>query len=150
PAHYLRISILFKEPFWRAQIPGAYFLSDSFGGCCIYDEGARHPCAPSGVLGWLLTGNDAMTLSNCEDRELIDMALDSLPQSLKIARPLCLEGRVHRWIGTINALPGGNPVLSLDARHRPDPRNHPGLLLAGDYLFDSTLNGVFDSADYAT
>jgi monoamine oxidase/SAM-dependent methyltransferase len=150
PAHYLRISILFKEPFWRAEIPGAYFLADSFGGCCVYDEGFRHPCAPFGVLGWLLTGNDAMTLSNCEDRELIDMALDSLPQSLKRGRALHLEGRVHRWIGTLNALPGGNPVHSLERRHRPDPENHPGLVLAGDYLFDSTLNGAFDSADYAT
>jgi hypothetical protein len=25
---------------------------------------------------------------------------------------------------------------------------HPNLFLVGDYLFDSTLNGVLDSADY--
>ena len=34
-----------------------------------------------------------------------------------------------------------------DARHRPEPVEHPGLFVVGDYLFDSTLNGVKDSAD---
>src|SRR5208283_879486 len=38
PAHYLRMSVLFKEPFWRDQIPGSYFMTDAFGGCCVYDE----------------------------------------------------------------------------------------------------------------
>jgi SAM-dependent methyltransferase len=32
----------------------------------------------------------------------------------------------------------------------PEPKRHPGLLLVGDYLFDSTLNGLLDSSDYAT
>ncbi len=31
----------------------------------------------------------------------------------------------------------------------PEPVDHPGLLLIGDYLFDSTLNGVLDSARVA-
>jgi hypothetical protein len=31
-----------------------------------------------------------------------------------------------------------------------DPDRLPGLLLVGDYLFDSTLNGVYASADLAT
>ena len=26
---------------------------------------------------------------------------------------------------------------------------HPGLFVCGDYLFDSTLNGVLDSAEFA-
>ena len=34
--------------------------------------------------------------------------------------------------------------------HRPDPEQHPGLVLVGDYLFDSTLNGLLDSSDAAT
>jgi SAM-dependent methyltransferase len=34
--------------------------------------------------------------------------------------------------------------------HRPEPKNHPGLVIVGDYLFDSTLNGLFDSSDAAT
>src|SRR5205807_7062046 len=63
PAHYLRVSALFQEPFWRQQVPGSYFMSDAFGGCCVYDEGARHPCEPYGVLGWLLAGSDALALS---------------------------------------------------------------------------------------
>src|SRR5262249_53333839 len=58
PAHYLRMTLLFKRPFWREQVPGSYFMTDAFGGCCVYDEGARHPCDPYGVLGWLLAGND--------------------------------------------------------------------------------------------
>jgi hypothetical protein len=33
------------------------------------------------------------------------------------------------------------------ARHRPEPTQHPRLFVVGDYLFDSTLNGVLDSAD---
>ena len=34
--------------------------------------------------------------------------------------------------------------------HRPEPKEHPGLVLVGDYLFDSTLNGLLDSSDAAT
>ena len=34
--------------------------------------------------------------------------------------------------------------------HRPDPKDHPGIVLVGDYLFDSTLNGLLDSSDAAT
>jgi SAM-dependent methyltransferase len=34
--------------------------------------------------------------------------------------------------------------------HRPDPKRHPGLVVVGDYLFDSTLNGLLDSSDAAT
>jgi hypothetical protein len=34
-----------------------------------------------------------------------------------------------------------------EARHRPEPVGHPGLFVVGDYLFDSTLNGVLDSAE---
>ena len=29
----------------------------------------------------------------------------------------------------------------------PDPDRHPNFFVVGDYLFDSTLNGVADSAD---
>jgi monoamine oxidase len=35
PAHYLRISCLFKRPFWRGQMKGSYFMLDAFGGCCL-------------------------------------------------------------------------------------------------------------------
>jgi hypothetical protein len=32
-------------------------------------------------------------------------------------------------------------------RHLPDPQEHPGLFVVGDYLFDSTINGVLHSAN---
>jgi SAM-dependent methyltransferase len=150
PAHYLRVSILFENPFWRERIPGDFFMSDAFGGCCVYDEGRRHPCEPYGVLGWLLAGNDAMVLGNLDDDKLIQMVLNSLPDSMAAGRGTMIEGKVHRWVGALNGLPGGNPVLSLRCRHMPEPVNHSGLLVVGDYLIDSTLNGTFHSADYAT
>src|SRR5438445_4100346 len=34
--------------------------------------------------------------------------------------------------------------------HRPEPKEHPGIVVVGDYLFDSTLNGLLDSSDAAT
>lgn len=150
PAHYLRMSVLFEKPFWRKQVPGSYFMMDAFGGCCVYDEGARHPCEPFGVLGWLLAGTDAMALSNLDDQRLIELALDSLPESLAHGRQLFMEGRVHRWVGTISGLPGGQPAHDVRQRHLVDPHGHPGLYVMGDYLFDSTINGVFDSADFVT
>jgi monoamine oxidase len=150
PAHYLRMTLLFRQPFWREQVPGSYFMMDAFGGCCLYDEGARHPCEPYGALGWLLAGNDAMALSNYDDERLIRLALDSLPAPLAHGRELYLEGKVQRWVGTINGLPGGNPTHDIKVRHVPEPHRHPGLFVVGDYLFDSTLNGTFDSADYVT
>jgi hypothetical protein len=34
--------------------------------------------------------------------------------------------------------------------HRPEPPEHPGVVVVVDYLFDSTLNGVLRSAHIAT
>ena len=34
--------------------------------------------------------------------------------------------------------------------HRPEPKNHPGFVVVGDYLFNSTLNGLLNSSDAAT
>lgn len=148
PAHYLRVTVLFKEPFWRSQLQDSYFMLDAFGGCCLYDESSRNDNDSSGVLGWLLAGEAALTLSNCSDEELIYIVLDSLPSSLRHGRELFLEGRVHRWIGSVNGLPAGLPPMNMDSRHLPEPRQHPHLFVVGDYLFDSTLNGLLDSADY--
>jgi hypothetical protein len=100
-----------------------------------------------GVLGWLLAGEAALTLSNLDDEALIERVLDSLPPCLSHGRELLLEGRVHRWVGAVNGLPSGNPVREPDSRHLPEPEVHQELFVVGDYLFDSTLNGVFDSAD---
>jgi SAM-dependent methyltransferase len=102
------------------------------------------------VLSWLVAGNDAMVLSNLADSELLRLVLDSLPEALSEGRGLAREVKVHRWNAAINALPGGHPVLPLHERHQPDARTFPNLYLVGDYLFDSTLNGVYDSADYVS
>ena len=150
PAHYLRISLLFDEPFWGAKIPGAWFMSEAFGGCCVYNEGARHDVGKHGVLNFLIAGSDALAFANLSEQELIEAALKSLPSSLGDARAFFMEGKVHRWLSSVNALPGGLPVRDVMTNHRPEPKQHPGLVVVGDYLFDSTLNGLLDSSDAAT
>lgn len=148
PAHYLRITILFEQPFWRDAFTDSYWMLDRFGGCCLYDESSRVPGSTHGVLGWLLAGEVAEQKSSLSDGELIAEALDSLPHFLTHGRHDFIEGRVHRWIGAVNALPGGIVPQSHDRRHQPEPLEHPNLFLVGDYLYDSTLNGVLDSAEY--
>jgi protoporphyrinogen oxidase/SAM-dependent methyltransferase len=150
PAHYLKISILFEKPFWGAKIPGSWFMSEAFGGCCVYNEGSRHDVGKHGVLTWLIAGSDALAFANLSDQELIDAALKSLPPALGDARAHFLEGKPYRWLSSVSALPGGLPARDVMTNHRPDPGQHPGLVLVGDYLFDSTLNGLLDSSDAAT
>jgi len=150
PAHYLRVSVLFDSPFWGDQVPGAWFMSETFGGCCVYQEGARHDVGKHGVLNWLIAGSDALAFANLSDEELISAALKSLPASFGNAREHFVEGKIHRWLSSVNSIPGGNPVRDIITNHRPEPKEHPGVVLVGDYLFDSTLNGLLDSADAAT
>jgi monoamine oxidase len=147
PAHYLRVSVLFEKPFWRDHICESYFMSDAFGGCCVYDETSRVDGCSYGVLGWLLAGEAALTMANLDEAELIDAVISSLPKQLGDGRKFFLEGKVHRWAGAVNGLPAGFPAREPDARHVPEPEDHPDLFVVGDYLFDSTLNGVMDSAD---
>ena len=148
PAHYLRVSVLFREIFWgQAFQEDSYLMLDAFGGCCLYDESSRNGCRSAGVLGWLLAGDAAMIASNHTDEQLIRRVIDSLPSFLQRGRELFVEGQVHRWIGSVNALPGGSPVLDMESRHIPEPAR-PNLFAVGDYLFDSTINGVLDSADF--
>ena len=151
PGHYVRVSALFKKPFWRRLITGSWFMLDAFGGCCVYDEGAQHDIGKYGVLGWLLAGTDALSMSSFDDQTLIEKVLDSLPDALHDeARELFVEAKVHRWLASVNAQPGGLPVRDTRSRHLPEPNEHPALFIVGDYLFDSTLNGVLNSADFAT
>jgi monoamine oxidase/SAM-dependent methyltransferase len=151
PGHYLRVTILFRKPFWREAIGGSWFMLDAFGGCCVYDESARHDAGEYGVLSWLIAGTDALSLSNFDDQTVTDLVLDSLPEPLRAgALSSFLEAKVHRWMASVNAQPGGIPVRDTRSSHMPEPKGHPGLFMVGDYLFDSTLNGVLDSADFAT
>src|SRR5213078_1106042 len=103
-----------------------------------------------GVLNWLIAGSDALAFANLGDEELIDAALKSLPASLGEARAHFMEGKTWRWLSSVNALPGGLPARDVMTNHRPEPKQHPGLVMVGDYLFDSTLNGLLDSSDAAT
>jgi monoamine oxidase len=147
PAHYLRVSLLFREIFWERTLQDSYVMLDAFGGCCLYDESSRNGCRSSGVLSWLLAGDAAVSAGNCTDAELMERALDSLPSWLQHGRELLVEGKVHRWLGAVSGLPAGSSGMDMESRHIPEP-GHPDLLVVGDYLFDSTLNGVLDSADY--
>ena len=146
PAHYLRITLLLDRPV--AGVPGEddYLMLDAFGGACLYVESSRDPLGRHGVLGWLLGGNAAAEWANASEEDLVAAALDSLPEPLAPCRGQVLEARVHRWTGAVSAVPGGWHPLPADRRHRPSAV-HSNLLVVGDYLYDSTLNGVFDSAE---
>jgi len=148
PAHYLRVTALFDEPFWRGRIDGGYLMLDAFDGCCLYDESAREPEPRHGVLGWLLGGAAAEEWAGRDDADLVAAALATLPASLGDPHPHLLETRVHRWINAVSGLPGGWHPPGVDRRHQPDPAGHPHLFVVGDYLYDSTLNGVLDSAEH--
>lgn len=151
PGHYLRISMLFGRPFWRRLITGSWAMLDAFGGCCVYDEGTRHDTGPYGVLGWLLAGTDAMLQCNTDDTTLVSRAIDALPAELRAeARDQFIEAKVHRWAGGVSGQPGGFTLRDPRAAHRPEPIDHPGVVVVGDYLFDSTLNGVLRSANIAS
>ncbi len=148
PAHYLRMTLLFERPFWRSTLTDSFWMLDKFGGCCLYDESSRQPGCEYGILGWLLGGDMAEEMSDWEDEQLIEAALDSLPTFLAEGRECLMEGQVQRWPAAVNANPGGLEKWKLDRRHQPEPLEHPHLFIVGDYLYDSTLNGVEQSVDY--
>lgn len=150
PAHYLRVAALFDTPFWDGKVEGAWFMSEAFGGCCVYIEGARHDVGKYGVLNWLISGSDVLAFANLDDKALADMALKTLPKEFGDAEAHLLEIKTHRWLSSVNAIPGGMPVRDPHTNHIPEPKEHPGMVLVGDYLFDSTLNGLLDSSDMAT
>lgn len=148
PAHYLRVTLLYERPFWRSRVQGSYWMLDRFGGCCLYDEALRDPAVTHGVLGWLIAGDSAREMALAPDEEIVREVLDSLPPSLDDGCSVPIETRVHRWVGAVSAMPGGTHPMPLDRRHCPEPIDHPNLFVVGDYLYDSTLNGVLDSAEY--
>jgi monoamine oxidase len=151
PGHYLRVSLLFRSPFWHDLLDGSWFMLDAFGGACVYDESARLDADGHGVLGVLIAGNDALDLINADDTALARGVIDSLPGRLRErASRRFLEARVHRWCSGVSGQPGGLPIHDPVTTHQADADRLPGLLLVGDYLFDSTLNGVYRSADLTT
>ena len=126
PAHYLRVALLFDEPFWGEKIPGAWWMSEAFGGCCVYVEGARHDVGRHGVLNFLIAGSDALAYVNLRDDQLIDAAIKSLPAAFGDARAHFMEGKIHRWLSSVNAIPGGLPARDVLTNHRPEPKDHCG------------------------
>ena len=150
PGHYLRASLLFQRPFWRDELDADWFMLDAFDGCCAYDESARNGYNGYGVLAFLIAGNAALALANVSDQRIEQMCLDALPPQLAHGKELLLDRRIHRWMASVNAIPGGSPARSRAINHCPDPERLPGFLMVGDYMFDATLNGVLDSADAAT
>jgi protoporphyrinogen oxidase/SAM-dependent methyltransferase len=150
PAHYLRVVCRFRKPFWREVVGGDYFMANVLGGTCFYDEGVRYPSSDgTAVLNWLISGDAARDRDGRSDAEIIEEALSTLPPMLARGREHFLDARVRRWPFAISALPGGHPVQDTRIRHQPARASDPGLLIVGDYLYDCTLNGVFDSAGYA-
>ncbi|MEO1993291.1 MAG: FAD-dependent oxidoreductase [Pirellulales bacterium] len=149
PAHYLRVSVLLSQPVHRLPGDDAFLMLDSFGGTCLYIESTRDPDADYGVLGWLLGGKEAVEMSKMQDEALVASVLDTLPPPLATCREHVVESQVHRWNGAVSALPGGWTRRSEDMRHRPSS-DHKNLFVVGDYLYDSTLNGVLDSAEYVS
>ncbi len=149
-AHYLRITLLFREKFWQPQLKDSYFVLDNLGGCSVYDEGSRHESGPTGALSLLLAGTNALTLGNFSDGDLVDQALAALPWPVAQTRALLCDSRVHRWIGTVNSLPAGRPIRGMRRRHLLAKSGFAGLVMVGDYLFDSTLNGVLASSRVAS
>jgi monoamine oxidase/SAM-dependent methyltransferase len=151
PAHYLRVSLAFDRKVWEPHVTQSWWMSDTFGGCCVYIENTRHAFPKNhGGLGWLIAGSDALAYCNLSDEELIEAALDSLPPVFGDARKHLVEGRVHRWLSSVNAIPGGVPVRGARDNHLPEPEGNPGIFVTGDYLYDSTLNGLLDSCDIAS
>jgi SAM-dependent methyltransferase len=150
PAHYVRATLLFQRPFWREHLNSAWWMMDAFDGCCVYDEGARLDLGQWGALGFLIAGNAALELANLPDERIERLCLDALPPALAHGRELIVDRRIHRWMASVNAIPGGHPVRSRYQNHRPDPEQLPGVYIVGDYMFDATINGALDSADAAT
>jgi monoamine oxidase/SAM-dependent methyltransferase len=150
PGAYIRATFLFQRPFWREKISTDWWMLDAFDGCCVYDEGTRNDYGPYGLLAFLIAGNAALELTNDSDELIAQMCLDALPAELAHGKELLLDRRIHRWVASVSAIPGGVPVRPRGMNHRPDPIHAPGFVMVGDYLFDATINGVMDSAEVAS
>ena len=147
PADYVRISALFREPLWRDEFSEDYFVSSAFDGVTVYDKTPREDDPDYGVLSWLIGGAAASRAARMNEADLLAEAIDSLPPAFDGAAEAVTASEVDRWTAGVSRLPGGSPIGSLERRHTPDPRL-PGLVFAGDYLYDATLCGALDAALY--
>jgi monoamine oxidase len=147
PAHYLRITFLLERPVGAVPGDDDFVMLDAFSGTCLYIESGRDPTGHHGVVGLLIGGQAAADMACLSDDELAAAGLAALPEPFAAWRDHVIEARVHRWIGAVSGVPGGWQPLPVDRRHRPSPA-HPQVMVVGDYLYDSTLNGVLDSADH--
>ena len=147
---YLRVTLLFRQRFWRRQYPEDYFVSDAFGGVTVYDQSPDDGATGIGIQSWLLGGANARELSARTDDEIVAAVLSAMPSDLPVRDDMLVRGCVDRWAGSsgVSALPGGVPLRELDQRHSPDPR-WPQIQFVGDYLYDSTLSGALDAVLYA-
>ncbi len=153
PAHYLRVTMLFIRPWWdELNIHGDFFMLDRLNGCCVYNESYRWRSQKGHALSFLVAGQDALLLcsSDQSDEDVVDYVLDCLPDCMRdAAHSFLIEAQVDRFVGSINAQPGGWPSKDLREEHQPEPEEHPDLYIVGDYLFDSTLNAALFSANTA-
>src|SRR3982074_1747154 len=122
-------------------------MIDGLDGSCVYDESSRNEFGQHGALSFLIAGNAALSLANMTDDRIEQLCLDALPPEMQYGRSALVDRRIHRWMATVNAVPGGLPQRNRLDNHQPDPVRLPGLMTVGDYMFDATLNGVLDSAD---
>ena len=126
-------------------------MLDAFDGCCLYDESSRIPEA-----------NDMESSAGYSEALLQKKWLGTVTRNLHLQQSTLFHFRTMRqenfffvkpkYIAgsvQVSAQPGGFQQLRTDAKHCPDSDTCPHLLVVGDYLFDSTLNGVLDSAEYA-
>jgi monoamine oxidase len=164
PAHYLRVTMLFDDKWWEElDMPGEFWMMDTCNGLCCYDESTRWGVDDEDgegkdnkktghVLSFLIAGGDALLMcsSNQSKKCVVDYVLHSLPPAMRQdAEDHLVDSQVDRFIGSINAQPGGWPSEELRGEHSPEPDEHPGILLCGDFFFDSTLNGALMSANIA-
>jgi len=140
--NYLRVSFLFQDRFWAKDFPEDYFVHDCFKGATVYDQSWMNE--GRGVLSWLLAGSEAADLSALNDSDVIRAVIDQFPPAIKRKVHRGIDARVDRYMNGVSRQPGGLPLLPYLQRHKPC--EDKALYFTGDYLYDATINGAYESA----
>jgi monoamine oxidase len=140
--NYLRVSFLFQDRFWAKDFPEDYFVHDCFKGATVYDQSWMN--SGRGVLSWLLAGSEAADLSALNDSDVIRAVIDQFPPAIKRKVHRGIDARVDRYMNGVSRQPGGLPLLPYLQRHKPC--EDKALYFTGDYLYDATINGAYESA----